>query len=106
MIELYRRNRIVNSEVLVCYDISDDKKRDKFFERMKDLGLLNIQNSVFWGYLNAAEERAVLKELQKHTDAESDCGFIIRASLRANVSVSTVGYTLSDFPEDIEYGTI
>jgi len=38
--------------VLVIYDISDDKIRNKIAERLKDYGLHRIQYSAFWGKLN------------------------------------------------------
>ena len=37
------------SQIIVSYDISNTKKRNKFFEELKDLGLISIQKSVFWG---------------------------------------------------------
>ena len=106
MIDLTKNKRCMNKEFLVCYDIADDKMRNRFFNRMKDLGLFNIQDSVFWGYLNSAEEKAVYRELQKHTADDSDYGFIINVNLSKVITLSTVGYSLDDFPEDIDYGTI
>ncbi|MCT7468282.1 CRISPR-associated endonuclease Cas2 [Aliarcobacter cryaerophilus] len=35
-------------EVLVSYDIEDNKNRKKLFEVLKDMGLNSIQKSVFW----------------------------------------------------------
>ncbi len=34
-------------EVLVSYDIEDNKNRKKLFEELKDMGLNSIQKSVF-----------------------------------------------------------
>ena len=33
---------------LVCYDISDTKIRKKFSDCLKDLGLVSLQESVFY----------------------------------------------------------
>lgn len=49
------------SKYLVCYDIENNKTRNKFFEKMKDFGLQPIQKSVFYGFLNQAEFNAVRK---------------------------------------------
>ena len=35
---------------LVCYDIVDNKKRKKFADFLKDLGLIPLQKSVFYRY--------------------------------------------------------
>ena len=34
-------------EVLVTYDIEDNKNRKKLFDKLKDMGLNSIQKSVF-----------------------------------------------------------
>ena len=36
-------------QVIVGYDISDTKNRTKMFNDLKDVGLLPIQKSLFWG---------------------------------------------------------
>lgn len=40
---------------LVCYDISDTKIRKKFSDCLKDLGLVSLQESVFYGDLKKTE---------------------------------------------------
>ena len=35
------------TQVVISYDIADNKKRLKFYEVLKDFGLLPIQKSVF-----------------------------------------------------------
>ncbi|NPA85912.1 MAG: CRISPR-associated endonuclease Cas2 [bacterium] len=47
---------------LVVYDISDDDKRNKLAERLKDLGMERIQRSAFVGDLNP-QERELLPEI-------------------------------------------
>lgn len=55
----------IYQKYLVCYDIENDKTRKKFFDKMKDLGLISIQKSVFYGDLNQAEFSAMKKVVQK-----------------------------------------
>lgn len=62
----------IYQKYLVCYDIENDKTRKKFFEKMKDLGLISIQKSVFYGDLNQAEFSAMKKVVLKMLDPDSD----------------------------------
>lgn len=41
---------------LVCYDISDTKIRKKFSDCLKDLGLVSLQESVFYGDLKTGSQ--------------------------------------------------
>ena len=83
-------------QVLVSYDISDTKKRNKLFEALKDVGLKPIQKSLFWGYILPSEKR-VIKELFKiYCDTKSDKALIINASLDKAIE-DTFGYEQEDF---------
>lgn len=44
---------------LICYDIPNTPKRTKFAEMLKDLGLVALQKSVFYGALTATERHAL-----------------------------------------------
>ena len=57
---------------LVCYDVADNKTRKRLFEYLKDLGLVSLQNSVFWGQLTRAEIAALRREAQKQLDPMTD----------------------------------
>ncbi|PAV27547.1 CRISPR-associated endonuclease Cas2 [Tamilnaduibacter salinus] len=63
---------MLERQYLVCYDISDNKKRTRFFEHLKDLGLEPVQKSVMWGFLRPADVKALQvygrKELEKPDD--------------------------------------
>ena len=54
---------------LVCYDISDTKIRKKFSDCLKDLGLVSLQESVFYGDLKKPEvsvlEKTVFNMIKK-----------------------------------------
>ncbi|MBZ7985244.1 CRISPR-associated endonuclease Cas2 [Campylobacter sp. Cr9] len=61
---------------LISYDIEDNKSRTKLFEELKDLGLLNIQKSVFYGELSKSEIK-VVKELSKKLCDDGDRAFFM-----------------------------
>lgn len=44
---------------LVCYDVSDSTRRKKFSDSLKELGLVPLQKSVFYGGLNLPEARSL-----------------------------------------------
>lgn len=82
------------NEVMVCYDIEDNKIRTRFFGRLKDLGLRPIQKSVFWGHLNVAEERAVLRLFHEELDKATDRAFLVRSPLAEAAERNSFGYEL------------
>jgi len=91
------------SQVIVSYDIENNKNRKKLFEELKDLGLMPIQKSVFWGYLLASEKRVVKRLFNKYCDIKTDKAFIVNAVLDQNLE-NTFGYDKNDFkhPESFE----
>ena len=92
------------SQIVVSYDIEDNKNRKKLFEELKDLGLKPIQKSVFWGYLLVSEKR-VIKELFKKYCSDNDKAFLINASLDNNLQ-NCFGYTEEDFKHPDEFEII
>lgn len=85
-------------EVLVSYDIEDNRQRGKLFAALKDVALRPVQKSVFWGHVNRAEEQAV-RRLLKEFCAKDDKAFIVRACLSAQIAEKTsVGYCSDEFP--------
>ena len=91
------------SQVIVCYDIKDNKKRGKLFLELKDIGLIPIQKSVFWGYVLSSEKRVIKELFKKYCDKESDKAFIVNAALSENMQ-NCFGYKKDDFkhPESFE----
>lgn len=83
-------------EVIVSYDIEDDKRRKKLFEELKDLGLVPIQKSVFWGHLKVAEIK-ILPNLFKKYCVKGDKAFFVRAELSGEILKNGFGYTQKDF---------
>ena len=55
---------------LICYDIPNTPKRTKFAEMLKDLGLVALQKSVFYGALTATERHALDFSSRKLLGAE------------------------------------
>lgn len=89
----------LHNEVLVAYDIENTKDRTKLFKKLKDISLLPIQKSVFWGHLNRAEEESV-KRLLKQYCSKTDKAFVARIKLSEQVNQNnSVGYDKPDFPK-------
>jgi len=91
------------SQIIVSYDISNTKKRNKLFEELKDLGLISIQKSVFWGYVLVSEKR-IIKELFKiYCEKDTDKAFMSNVSLDKDFN-NSFGYNKEDFkhPESFE----
>ncbi len=91
------------SQIIVSYDIEDNKNRKKLFEELKDLGLTPIQKSVFWGYVLVSEKRAIKKLFKKYCDKEIDKAFMTNAVLDKDLD-NSFGYNEQDFkhPESFE----
>lgn len=68
-------------EVLVCYDVEDNRRRRLLGEALLDIGLIRIQKSVFWGLLRPADERAVKREFDRLLEKDTDRAFLARTRL-------------------------
>ncbi len=55
---------------LVIYDISDDNKRSKLREHLRDYGLRGVQYSGFLGELNPHDRFVLSKEVGKYLSSE------------------------------------
>lgn len=77
--------------------------RNKFFNELKDLGLVSIQKSVFWGYILTSEKRIIKRLFEKYCDIKTDRAFISNASIDKELE-SSFGYDADDFkhPESFE----
>lgn len=84
------------SQIIVSYDISETKKRNKFFDELKDLGLKPIQKSVFWGYVKPSEKRVIKELFLLYCDVKTDKAFMSNAVLDKELS-NTFGYDENDF---------
>ena len=91
------------TQIIVSYDIREKKKRNKFFEELKDLGLVSIQKSVFWGYILPSEKRIIKELFKKYCEIQTDKAFIVNVTLDKDLNDS-FGYDEDDFshPESFE----
>ena len=90
-------------EVLVSYDIEDNKNRKKLFDELKDMGLTSIQKSVFWGNLKLAEIKILPYLFEKYCTG-CDKAFFVKANLSKEILKNSFGYEKIDFEEkEFEY---
>lgn len=91
------------SQVIVSYDIEDNKNRKKLYDELKDIGLIPIQKSVFWGYVLVSEKRVIKELFKKYCDKNGDKAFLVNAVLDTNLE-NCFGYTKDNFkhPESFE----
>lgn len=68
------------AEYLVSYDVQDTKARTALFNALKDVGLIPIQKSVFWGWLIPAECKMVQRLFRDKLDT-FDSAFIVPCKL-------------------------
>lgn len=61
-----------SKEVLIAYDIEDNKTRTRLYNRLCDVGMISVQKSVMWGRLLPADinlaKRILAEDLCKDTD--------------------------------------
>jgi len=99
---MFLGGKMVYTQIIVSYDIENNKNRKKLFEELKDIGLVPIQKSVFWGYVLGSEKRVIKKLFQKYCE-EKDKAFMLNAVLDKNLD-NSFGYKKDDFshPESFE----
>ena len=61
------------AKYVVCYDISDNRNRAKFYTELKNLGLIAVQYSVFLGELNSSELKWLTKLASQHVKSPDKC---------------------------------
>ncbi|MCX8000232.1 MAG: CRISPR-associated endonuclease Cas2 [Leptospiraceae bacterium] len=93
-------------EILVCYDIGDDKRRRKFVKELKDVGLQNIQESVFWGRVLNAEIKAILRIMESLLKKEEDKAFLLYTNLSKQIEKNSFGYSSFEMFEERNYEVI
>ncbi|MCB1174405.1 MAG: CRISPR-associated endonuclease Cas2 [Leptospiraceae bacterium] len=86
-------------EVIVAYDIADNKARRKLHDGLLNLGLYDIQKSVFWGRLNQAERKAITR-LFSQLLQKDDRALILPAQMyKAVTAGDCFGYQEDSFVE-------
>lgn len=79
---------------LLCYDISDDNKRQKVADKMLELGCYRLQKSVFAGDLSETVFKELLLWLKKfHTEAlqSTDSILILTCTMQQLQSTIHIG---------------
>ncbi|KAF1082303.1 MAG: hypothetical protein GQF41_1024 [Candidatus Rifleibacterium amylolyticum] len=94
------------TEFIVCYDVKCDKRRKKLFDALKDTGLIHVQESVFWGWLNPSEAKCLPRLFEDLLDDESDRAFAVKARMTGCDRDLTYGYQDGFFSEFKPYETI
>lgn len=91
------------TQVVISYDIADNKKRLRFYEVLKDFGLLPIQKSVFWGYILPSERKSIISMYDEYCDKKTDRVIMVNTSLEQNIG-ECFGYSKEIFrkPDDYE----
>lgn len=80
------------SKYLICYDVADNKTRKKLFDGLKDLGLKDIQRSVFYGDMKPAEFRAMKQMVSSLLDKDSDRCLWVQCTLSEEAVRQCFGY--------------
>lgn len=88
---------IVRTGFFVAYDISDNKTRTKVFETLKDFGLKNVQESVFWGLLRVADREAVRRLLLESCQDLNDRAIMWPVTMGDVARAVVVNYPLDTF---------
>ena len=100
-------NKNFYSKFLVCYDIEENKSRTKFFDRMKDIGLVPIQKSVFYGDLNNAEMISIKKIAFELLNPATDKCLIVKCNLQPEqIKQQGIGYSNFVYIEPDGYRSI
>lgn len=86
------------TQVLVVYDISNDKNRRKIYEGLKDIGLHPIQKSVFWGNIRPNNKQDILDLYSKYCDTKCDKVIMLNAPLCDNMDYC-FGYSKGEFTQ-------
>ena len=79
------------AKYLICYDVESDRKRRKLFDSLKDIGLVPIQKSVFYGDLKPPEFRDMKKNVAALLD-EGDRCLWIQCTLPVDLVRTCPGY--------------
>jgi CRISPR-associated protein Cas2 len=85
---------------IVCYDVSDDRRRDRIAGALLDYGA-RIQESVFIATLDDELRERMLERLGKLVDAAVDSVFVFPLCRTCAGKATTIG--VGNLPQDREY---
>lgn len=75
---------VKTTEVLIAYDIEDNKTRTRLFNQLKDVGMISVQKSVMWGRLLPADIKLAKRILDNEIESETDKAFVMVSKLSEN----------------------
>lgn len=78
---------------IVCYDIADNRRRDRLAEALKDFGR-RIQESVFWVHLDDELYQRMTERIGKEIDIASDTVHIIPVCAACEAKVEILGQAI------------
>ncbi len=84
---------------LVCYDIPDNKLRKQFSDSLKDIGLIALQKSVFYGDLNFPEAKELARLAHRLLNSDTDKCFWFPCFLPIEEIKKCVGYENFEYEE-------
>lgn len=73
-------------EVIIAYDIENNKTRTRLFNQLKDVGMISVQKSVMWGRLQPADISLAKRILKQELKQDSDKAFILVSRLSENAT--------------------
>lgn len=71
-------------EIIIAYDIENNKIRTQLFNDLKDIGMISIQKSVMWGRLLPADIKLAKRILASELNKKTDRAFILVSKLTEN----------------------
>ena len=86
----------LRQEYLFSYDVEDNRIRTRIFKELSKHGLKSVQKSVFWGYLNLAELKAVKRYLKSCLE-KRDKLFITHSNFNGKGESYFIGHCQGDF---------
>ena len=89
----------IYAKYLVCYDVSSNSRRKKFSDALKDLGLVPLQGSVFYGDLKLAEVQAWIRTAMELLDPKEEKCFWLPCRLEVKDIQKCIGYDDWSFAE-------
>ena len=90
-------------EILVCYDITSNKARRKLVKELKDIGLHNVQESVFWGRILPSELKSIQRVFEEVLNKSEDKAFVVRTNFSNTVKEFSFGYPNPDIFKERDY---
>lgn len=91
------------TEIILCYDISENKTRRQIIKELKDIGLIPVQESVFWGRILSAEIKSIKRLFDEKLKKGTDSAFIVRTSFASQLKEFSFGYNDPTLFEERNY---